>query len=66
MGMEPVQVVREMCRRCMADDPKLTAGIGGDNMTCLLVMLHHHAFTHSPPPPPHEKTKEGDNVDVEH
>jgi len=50
----------------MADDPKLTAGIGGDNMTCLLVMLHHHAFTHSPPPPPHEKTKEGDNVDVEH
>jgi len=64
MGMEPVQVVREVCRRCMADDPKLTAGIGGDNMTCLLVMLHHHALTHSPPPPPYEKKVE--EVDVEH
>lgn len=70
MGMEPVQVVREVCRRCMADDPKLTAGIGGDNMTCLLVMLHHHALTHSPPPPPpFEKMKEEqdeEEVDVEH
>ena len=40
-GMEPAQIVREVCKRCLANDPKTTAGIGGDNMTCLLVLLDH-------------------------
>ena len=41
IGMEPAEIVRDVCRRCLAEDPKLTAGIGGDNMTCLFVMLDH-------------------------
>ncbi len=41
IGMEPVEIVREVCLRCLAANPKLTAGIGGDNMTCMLVMLDH-------------------------
>lgn len=41
-GMEPTQIVREICKRCLAQDPKLSAGIGGDNMTCLLVLIDFH------------------------
>lgn len=40
-GMEPSHIVQEVCKRCLAKNPKTAAGIGGDNMTCLLVLLDH-------------------------
>ncbi|KAF4666535.1 hypothetical protein FOZ61_007929 [Perkinsus olseni] len=35
------EIVEELLDHCMADDPKLSEGIGGDNMTCILVKLDH-------------------------
>ena len=32
-----------MLRECLASNPKLTAGVGGDNMTCLIVLLNRTA-----------------------
>ncbi|KAF4677252.1 hypothetical protein FOL47_002491 [Perkinsus chesapeaki] len=35
------EIVEELLDHCIADDPKLTEGLGGDNMTCILVKLDH-------------------------
>lgn len=40
MGLSPPEVMAQMCKHCLADDPRHTAGIGGDNMTALLVLLN--------------------------
>lgn len=34
------QIVKEVCSHCLAVDPRTSAGIGGDNMTCLIVLLN--------------------------
>ncbi|EER19496.1 protein phosphatase 2c, putative [Perkinsus marinus ATCC 50983] len=36
------EIVEELLDHCIADDPKLSEGIGGDNMTCILVKLERH------------------------
>jgi len=40
VGMDLTQIVQEMCHHCVADDPRTSQGIGGDNMTCLIVLLN--------------------------
>jgi len=39
MGMTPVEVSKAACDECLAEDPKASQGIGGDNMTCLVVVF---------------------------
>ncbi len=34
------QIVRDVFCHCVADDPKRTQGVGGDNMTCMIVLLN--------------------------
>lgn len=37
---KPVSTVaEELLDACLADDPRKSAGIGGDNFTCLIVQL---------------------------
>ena len=37
---EPLsRVAEEVVDACLADDPRKSTGIGGDNMTCLIVQL---------------------------
>jgi serine/threonine protein phosphatase PrpC len=38
MGL--TDIVRDIFNYCVADDPKKTQGIGGDNMTCMIVQLN--------------------------
>lgn len=33
------KIAEEMLDACLADDPRKTTGVGGDNMTCLIVQL---------------------------
>jgi len=41
---EPLsKVAEEVVDACLADDPRKTTGIGGDNMTCLIVQLKERA-----------------------
>jgi protein phosphatase 1G len=37
------KVAEEVVDACLADDPRKTTGIGGDNMTCLIVQLKERA-----------------------
>lgn len=39
-GMSTEDIVRDVFTHCVADDPRKTQGIGGDNMTCMIVMLN--------------------------
>ena len=40
-GGEPLASITEaMCDQCLSEDPKTTAGIGGDNMTALIVKFN--------------------------
>lgn len=39
-GMSTKDIVREVFSHCVADDPRKTQGIGGDNMTCMIVLLN--------------------------
>lgn len=34
------QIMEELVDECISEDPRRTAGIGGDNMTCLVVELN--------------------------
>lgn len=38
-GMETPSIVEELLDACMCKDPKATNGLGGDNMTCVIVTL---------------------------
>lgn len=38
-GMPMQQIVESMLHDCLAENPRKTQGIGGDNMTCLIVDL---------------------------
>ena len=38
-GMLPAEIAKEACDTCLAEDPRKTQGIGGDNMTFLLVVF---------------------------
>lgn len=33
------KVCEEVMDACMSDDPRRTTGIGGDNMTCIVVLV---------------------------
>lgn len=35
-----LEIVNEIFKECVSSDPRHTAGIGGDNMTCLIVLLN--------------------------
>jgi protein phosphatase 1G len=39
-GMELLKIVEEMFEFCVSADPRTTGGIGGDNMTCLIIRLN--------------------------
>ncbi len=39
-GMDVEAIVRDVFTHCVADDPRKTQGIGGDNMTCMIVLLN--------------------------
>jgi hypothetical protein len=36
-------MICQVLKECLASNPKLTAGVGGDNMTCLIVLLNRTA-----------------------
>jgi serine/threonine protein phosphatase PrpC len=38
-GMSPVDITKEACDACLSEDPRKTTGIGGDNMTCMVVVF---------------------------
>ncbi len=38
--MPTEDIVRDVFAHCVADDPRKTQGIGGDNMTCMIVLLN--------------------------
>ena len=38
-GVKLSSIAEEMFDRCITADPKATQGIGGDNMTCMVVAL---------------------------
>ena len=38
-GNSLVAIAEELLDACIADDPKTTGGIGGDNMTCIIAKL---------------------------
>eukprot|EP00944_MAST-04C_sp_MAST-4C-sp1_P003960 g3960.t1 len=38
-GKSPGQIAEEVFDHCISDDPKTTRGIGGDNMTCIIVCI---------------------------
>ena len=37
------QITKQVLEHCLSDDPRLTSGVGGDNMTFLLVLLNKTA-----------------------
>lgn len=39
-GMSVTDIVHDMCKKCLADDPRAATGIGSDNMTCMVVLLN--------------------------
>lgn len=39
-GLSLKELVEKMLLRCVADDPRKSGGIGGDNMTCMVVLLN--------------------------
>mmetsp|Transcript_77794 Transcript_77794/g.155798 ORF Transcript_77794/g.155798 Transcript_77794/m.155798 type:complete len:427 (+) Transcript_77794:36-1316(+) len=47
-GMSPVDIAKDACDVCLAEDPKTTQGIGGDNMTCLIVKFKAPSSAGSP------------------
>lgn len=38
-------ITHDVMKRCLADDPKVSQGIGGDNMTFLVVNLKAQALS---------------------
>ena len=36
-GLSDKEIVESVFKRCISEDPKMTSGLGGDNMTFLLV-----------------------------
>mmetsp|Transcript_1046 Transcript_1046/g.1359 ORF Transcript_1046/g.1359 Transcript_1046/m.1359 type:complete len:462 (-) Transcript_1046:297-1682(-) len=42
-GMQISKICEELMDDCLADDPRKSTGIGGDNMTCVIVQLQHKA-----------------------
>jgi len=39
----PTEIVIEMLDEIVSDDPRATQGIGGDNMTCMIIDLLPHS-----------------------
>jgi len=39
MGMNVVDISKDMLNQCLSEDPRRTAGIGGDNMTFMVVVI---------------------------
>lgn len=40
-GMPPAQICELVFDHCISDDPRQTRGLGGDNMTCVVVQFQH-------------------------
>ena len=40
-GMPPAQICELVFDHCISDDPRQTRGLGGDNMTCVIVQFQH-------------------------
>ena len=38
-GMSPAEISEAVFDHCISEDPKKTTGIGGDNMTCVIVVF---------------------------
>jgi hypothetical protein len=38
-GVRPSLVAEQLFDECITEDPKKTQGLGGDNMTCIIVAL---------------------------
>jgi hypothetical protein len=45
--MPLLQIVQDVFEFCVASDPRSTGGIGGDNMTCLIIRLNLETSTSS-------------------
>jgi len=43
-GMASTTIIEELLDSCMCKDPKATQGLGGDNMTCIIVTLQEPKF----------------------
>ncbi|CBJ28912.1 conserved unknown protein [Ectocarpus siliculosus] len=56
------KVCEEVMDECMSDDPRRTTGIGGDNMTCIVVLLDK-TFSAETLPPRGEETKDSADED---
>lgn len=41
-GMDLTEVIKQVFDHCIADDIKTSGGLGGDNQTCLVVLLNYH------------------------
>jgi serine/threonine protein phosphatase PrpC len=39
-GMGTVEIIDQIFQRCIADDIKTSGGLGGDNQTCVIVLLN--------------------------
>ena len=40
LGVSVKDIVEQALRHCIAEDPRKSGGIGGDNMTFMVVLLH--------------------------
>ena len=40
-GVSPASVAEAVFDECISDDPKQTQGLGGDNMTCVIVQFKY-------------------------
>ncbi|CAN0473764.1 unnamed protein product [Ectocarpus sp. 12 AP-2014] len=56
------KVCEEVMDACISDDPRRTTGIGGDNMTCIVVLLDK-TFSAETSPPRGEETKDSADED---
>ena len=39
-GERPARIAEQVFDECISEDPRKTQGIGGDNMTCVIVQLN--------------------------
>jgi hypothetical protein len=46
IGLPVSEIVNDVCKKCLSDNPRQTAGIGGDNVTCLIVLLKDESPYH--------------------
>jgi hypothetical protein len=40
-GMNLEEITKDILKKCLADDPRRSQGVGGDNMTLMIVQFKH-------------------------